>query len=276
MHIDGHQHFLDYPSFPDDYPWMVDQYVVLKNQYGPEQLYPDLSACHIDGTIAVQARQNTQETDWLLSLAEKYQWILGVIGWVDLCSKQLDKQLAYYSQYNKLKGFRHLLQDESDPHFMLRDNFQKGIAQLHPFQYTYDLLIQPYHLAPTIELVSNFPNQAFIINHMAQPMVKNQTLSGWKEDIEKLAEHDNVYCKMTFITSQLAKEWHETDFYIYFDTILKAFGQNRLVYGSDWPVSTIKASYQRQYNIVSRYLLSQPQSTRDNILGQNAKHFYRL
>lgn len=276
MHIDGHQHFLDFPSFPNDYPWMIDQYAALKTEYGPSQLQPALSRCLIDGTIAVQARQNRKETDWLLALAKQNPWIMGVVGWIDLCSEQLDEHLHDYSQHHKLKGFRHLLQDESDTHFMLRDDFQSGIAQLHYHQYTYDLLIRPYHLAPTIELVSNFPEQQFIINHMAQPIIKNQTLTGWKDGIEKLAEYNNVYCKITFITSELARDWSKKDFIIYFDTIFTAFGENRLVYGSDWPVSLIKASYDEQYKIINHYLLSLPPSARDKILGHNAKNFYHL
>ncbi|WP_298769525.1 amidohydrolase [uncultured Shewanella sp.] len=276
MRIDGHQHFLNYPLFPNDYPWMVDQYAVLKNEYAPEQLSSTLTQCNIDGTVVVQARQSLQETDWLLSLANQYPWILGVVGWIDLCDEALSEQLNHYHTHTKLKGFRHLIQDEHDAHFMLNDNFQRGISTLQTYHYTYDLLIKPFHLPATIELVSNFPKQQFIINHMAQPNVKHQTLSGWKDEIEKLAEHKNVYCKMTFITSELANNWSEKDFHLYFDIILNAFGEHRLVYGSDWPVSLIKASYEEQYNIINRYLSSKPLQAREKILGLNAKHFYRL
>lgn len=276
MYIDAHQHFLNYASFPNDYPWMVDQYAVLKDEYGPKQLSSALAQCNINGTVVVQARQNLQETQWLLSLANQYPWILGVIGWIDLCDETLAEQLSHYHSQTKLKGFRHLIQDESDINFMLRDDFQRGIEQLQAYHYTYDLLIKPYHLPQTIELVSNFPEQAFIINHMAQPIIKNQTLSGWKNEIEQLAEHDNVYCKITFITSELATDWSEKDFHRYFDIIFNAFGEQRLVYGSDWPVSLIKASYPEQFNIIIRYLSSLPQKARNKILGDNAKQFYRL
>lgn len=194
MRIDAHQHFWHYN--PHEHVWMTDEMAVLKHDYLPEDLNPHLERTGIHGTVAVQARQNVRETDWLLELADKHDFIKGVVGWVDLRSLEVREQLALYARRPKLRGVRHVVQDEPDDRFMLRPDFLRGLAALAEFNLTYDLLLFPKHLPVAVEVVAQFPQQRFVLDHIAKPLVVTQTFAPWEKDIRALARFDNVWCKV--------------------------------------------------------------------------------
>jgi L-fuconolactonase len=240
-------------------------------------LQTELSSIGFDGSVAVQARQSLAETQWLLNLADQNSFIKGVIGWVDLCSPDVEEQLTQFSGNPKLVGIRHVLHDEQDENFMLRKSFLGGIAYLKKFGLTYDILVFPRHLPNTIEFVSQFPEQVFILDHIAKPSIKDKTISPWKEDIKELARFRNVYCKLSgMVTEANVKNWNQEELIPYLNTVFDAFGTNRLLIGSDWPVCSLAGSYRQIMQVVLDYIRPFPDQDKKKILGENAIKAYDL
>ncbi len=272
MRLDSHQHFWHYS--PTEHTWMTDQMQALKQDFLPYDLKPLLDAIQFDGSIAVQARQTLEETRWLLELAEQYPFIKGVVGWVDLRSDRLTEQLQRFAQHPKLVGVRHVVHDEPDDDFMLRPDFRRGIAQLLDFNLTYDLLLFPKHLKVAAQLVQEFPQQPFVLDHIAKPKIAEQLLSPWKEDLHQLATFPNVFCKLSgMVTETNWKQWRPVDFHPYLDVVFEAFGASRLMIGSDWPVCTVSAEYAPMMKIVMDYV---PKESQNAILGDNCARFYQI
>ena len=275
MRIDSHQHFWKY--LPNDYAWINDQMETLKRNYLPRDLEPLLQRANFDGSIAVQARQSLEETRWLLQLAENHTFIKGVVGWVDLCDDKLDNQLQELAGMSKLSGIRHVLQDEPDDEFMLRTEFCRGISRLQEFDMTYDLLILPKHLPIAQRLVKVFPRQPFVLDHIAKPSIAKGLTEPWREDILRLADFPNVHCKLSgMVTEAKWRQWRPEDFHTYLDTILEAFGPDRLMIGSDWPVCTLSASYEATLQIVVDYIGRLSVTEQGAILGENCARFYGI
>lgn len=275
MKIDSHHHFWIYNS--SEYGWISENMNILRQNYLPGQLKTELSSVGFDGSIAVQARQSLEETQWLLKLADENSFIKGVVGWIDLCSPRAEEQLIQFSRSPKLIGVRHVIHDEADDNFMLRPDFVNGIGLLQKFGLTYDILIFPRHLPNTLQLVSQFPRQVFVLDHIAKPLIKDQKLSPWKEQIEKLAQFDNVYCKLSgMVTEADWENWKPEDFAPYLDAVFAAFGPDRLMIGSDWPVCRVAGSYQKVMELVLNYIETFSESDRSKILGLNALTAYHL
>lgn len=275
MKIDCHQHFWNYN--PDEYGWISNEMEILKKNYLPEQLLNELSAAGFNGTVAVQARQCVEETQWLLNLAEQNDFIKGIVGWVDLCSPRVEEQLNQFSQHPKLVGVRHVIHDEPDENFILREDFLKGISLLNKFGLTYDILIFPRHLSNTIRLISQFPDQVFILDHIGKPLIKDKILSPWRENIEILAGFKNVYCKLSGIVTEADwKNWKKTDITAYLDVIFSAFGADRLMIGSDWPVCLIAGKYEQIMNVIIDYIQTYSHEDKYKILGETAIKAYKL
>lgn len=275
MRIDSHQHFWHYN--PDQHVWMSDAMGVLRRDYLPAELAPLLKAVHFDGTIAVQARQMLEETEWLLKLAEENAFIRGVVGWVDLRSPNLREQLRKYAAHPKLLGVRHVVHDEPDDNFMLLPEFRRGIAMLREFDLTYDLLLFPRHLPVAVKLVEEFPEQPFVLDHIAKPDIRQKRISPWKEDIQSLARLPNVFCKLSGMVTEAAwKHWREEDFRCYLDIVLEAFGMDRVMIGSDWPVSTLSGEYAAVMGIVTDYAEQFSAEVREAILGGNCARLYGI
>lgn len=275
MKIDSHQHFWSYN--PDDYGWISIDMEILQKDYLPDQLKTELSSIGFDGSVAVQARQSLAETQWLLNLAEQHSFIKGVIGWVDLCSPDLEEQLIQFSGNTKLVGIRHVIHDEQDDDFMLRNSFLRGIAYLKKFGLTYDILVFPRHLPNTIQFVSQFPDQVFILDHIAKPSIKDKKISPWKEDIEKLARFRNVYCKLSgMVTEANVKNWNQEELIPYLNIVFDTFGIDRLIIGSDWPVCRLAGSYKQIMQVVLDYIRTFPDQDKKKILGENAIKAYDL
>lgn len=275
MNIDSHQHFWHYDPRRD--AWITDEMAVLKRDFLPEDLLPKLHANQVEGSIAVQAAQSEAETTFLLELAEQFDEIKGVVGWVDLCAPNLPERLEHLSHFDKLLGFRHIVQSEPDDRFMLRQDFLMGIRQLQQFEFTYDILIYPHQLPAAIELVERIPQQHFVLDHVAKPLIRSGKISPWAEQIRFLAANPNVYCKLSgLITEADWRRWRQTDFTPYLDVIFDAFGTDRLMFGSDWPVCLLVADYSDVKQLIAGYMHDFSSEQRNKIFGGNAEKFYGL
>jgi len=275
MRIDAHQHFWKYNQV--EYSWISDSMKVLRKDFLPDNLLPLLRQSDFDGSIAVQARQSLEETRWLLKLAREYDFIQGVVGWIDLCSDEAESQIAEFASDPKLVAVRHVLQDEPDDKFMLKDRFLRGIRLLKKFNLVYELLIFPRHLPYAMQLVKKFPDQEFVLDHLAKPLIKDKILSPWKEGIRKLALQPNVSCKLSgMVTEASWKGWSKNDFIPYLDVIFDSFGPSRLMIGSDWPVCTLASDYKGTMQIIIDYIELKSEADRELIMGRNAERFYNL
>ncbi|MFD2033414.1 amidohydrolase family protein [Belliella marina] len=273
--IDAHQHFWKYDS--QKHAWIDDSMAVLKRDYLPEDLEPILKKNQIDGCVAVQADQSDAETRFLLELSRKHSFIKGVVGWVDLKAKDLEDQLGEYSKYSQIKGFRHVLQDEADPEFILGDDFFNGLGQLSKYGFTYDILVFPKQLDAAVKAVRKLPHQKFVLDHLAKPQIGRDDSGLWKKGIKDLAQNDNTYCKLSgMVTETKWKAWKYGDFVPYMDYILENFGSKRLMFGSDWPVCNLSGEYNEVLGIVNQYVTSLSETEQKAILGNNAIEFYQL
>lgn len=275
MIIDSHHHLWKYK--PEDYGWMDDSMEILKKDYLPENLEPLLKKSGVHSTVVVQARQSLEETEWLLEMAEQHAFIQGVVGWVDLCAPSLSELLEKYASHPKLVGVRHVLHDEPDDDFMLREDFKRGISQLQIYNLTYDLLLFPKHLSRAAELVKTFPEQRFVLDHLAKPLIKSGTIQAWKSDLEKLAAMSNVWCKLSgMVTEADHRAWKQEDFLPYMAVVLDSFGADRLMLGSDWPVCTLGGTYQDVMEIPMKFISRMSQTDQELIGYQNALDGYQL
>jgi L-fuconolactonase len=274
IRIDAHQHFWRYSA--EEYPWIQNSWPI-RRDYLPVDLEAELAACDLDGCVAVQARQSTEETMWLLSLADASPIIKGVVGWVNLCSAEMDEQLAAFARHPKLVGVRHVVQDEPDDRFMLRKDFQSGISRLRDHDLAYDILVFPRQFPAAIELVRRFPEQRFVLDHLAKPPIRDAVISPWREDLRELARCPNVFCKISgMVTEARWNDWKQEDFRPYLDIALEAFGVNRLMFGSDWPVALLAGSYREVYELARGYFRQLGPESEAQVFGQNAGRFYQL
>jgi L-fuconolactonase len=275
MRIDAHQHFWKYNEARDS--WITDEMAVIQKNFLPEDLKPLLPLNKIDGTVIVQSDQSKDENIFQLANGLQHDFVKGVVGWVDLKADDLSDQLSYYQEFKKMKGFRHVLQSEKQRDFMLRPDFTRGIKQLNKFGYTYDILIYPDQLRFTLDLVKAFPDQPFIVDHLAKPYIKDKKIDEWQKSITDLASCENVFCKVSgMVTEADWKHWKYEDFTPYLDAIAHSFGPRRLLFGSDWPVCLVAASYEQVVGIVERYFSTFSKDEQDLIFGKNAITFYNL
>lgn len=275
MVIDSHQHFWKYD--PVKYSWIDDSMKVLQKDFLPSNLGPILKSNMVDGCVAVQADQSEEETEFLLQLAGENEFIKGVVGWVDLRADDVDKKLAHFSKDKKLKGVRHIVQEEPDPEFMLRKDFQNGIGLLAQFGLTYDILVYPNQLAAAVLLTRAFPEQNFVLDHIAKPRISEGPDSEWVHHIKELALNPNVSCKVSgMVTETKNFKWKEQDFSPFMEVVLHAFGWQRLMFGSDWPVCLLAGSYKEVLTIVKDYISKLSDKERAGIMGLNAVSFYSL
>jgi L-fuconolactonase len=275
MKIDAHQHFWKYSK--EEYPWIGEGMEVLAQDRLPDDLSPLLEENGIGGTVAVQARQVVEETEALLAMAEEYDFIRGVVGWVDLRSPYVEAQLDQFKDRAKMVGVRHVVQDEPDDLFVLREDFMRGIGKLKAYDLVYDILIFPHQLAAAIELVERFPEQVFILDHMAKPYIKDKQMSPWQSDIKRLASFENVSCKMSgMVTEADWHNWTAEDFRPYLEVVLEAFGTDRLTIGSDWPVCTLAGQYGNVLSIAADFIAQLSDNEQKAIWQGNPARIYRL
>ena len=253
MRIDSHQHFWEYD--PAQYPWITDKLARIRRSFLPPDLEPELKAADLDGCIAVQARQSVEENRFLLGLADRYPFIKGVVGWVDLRADDVERQLEQFAAHPKFVGVRHVAQDEPDDRFLIGKEFLRGISKLKQFDLAYDILIFPKQLPAAIELVNRFPEQRFVLDHIAKPNIREQVMEPWRTHIRELAKVPNVMCKVSgMVTEAKWDTWKEDDFRPYLDVVAEAFGFERLMYGSDWPVCLLAGEYKRVHSIAANWM----------------------
>lgn len=272
MKLDAHQHFWRFDAA--QYPWMKPDWPI-RRDFLPPDLEPLLAQAGLDGSIAVQARQTIEESRWLLQSADQHALIKGVVGWVDLRSDCVEDQLAELSRHPRFVGVRHVVQDEPDERFLLRPDFLRGLGLLTQFNLTYDLLVFPKQLAAAIEIARQLPEQPFVLDHAAKPFIRDGTLSPWREQIRELARAANVACKISgLVTEARWSGWQREDFRPYLDVVFEAFGVDRLMFGSDWPVCLLAARYEEVFEIVEEYTRQFSEEDRARIFGGNASRFY--
>lgn len=274
MIIDSHQHFWNYDPIKDS--WIDESMGVLKKDFLPKDLAPILKENGVDGCIAVQADQSEKETEFLLSCAASNQFIKGVVGWVDLIAPNLEERLEHYTSNHLFKGVRHIVQAENDD-YLLRKDVQNGIGKLAKYNLTFDLLIYPHQLPSAIVLVEKFPNQRFILDHIAKPNISEPISDAWLSNIIHLSKNPNVSCKLSgMVTETNNYTFMDSDFTPYIDTVFNSFGSKRILFGSDWPVCLIASNYKKVLTIVNDYLYKHSTKIKDNVLGQNAIKIYNL
>ena len=275
--IDAHQHFWHYAA--DEYGWIDDSMALLRRDFLPAESAREMSAAGWDACVAVQARQTVEETRWLLALADVHPSIAGVIGWVDLQAgaDAVRAQLAAFAPRRKLVGMRHIAQSEPDDRFLVGPQLREGLAVLAEFGLAFDLLIYRRHLPVATECVAQFPGQRFVLDHLAKPNIRDREWGPWEEDIRALAAHPNVYAKLSgLVTEADWNAWTPGDLRPYLDVAFDAFGADRLMIGSDWPVCLVAASYRTTLNAVVEYIAARPAHEQDAVLGGTAQRFWRL
>ena len=274
MTIDSHQHFWRYTLA--EYPWMKPEWPI-RRDFLPPDLAREMANVGVDGCVAVQAQQTVAEARWLLSLADAHPFIKGVVGWVDLQSERVEEELAELARHPRFVGVRHVVQDEPDDNFLLRPTFQRGVGKLRHFQLAYDLLVFPKQLPAAIQLVANFPEQRFVLDHIAKPPIAAGTLSPWREQLRELAQAPNVWCKVSgMVTEAKWDGWRAEDFRPYLEVVFAAFGVERLMFGTDWPVCTLAGSYEQVHRLTDDYARGLSAAARAKFFGGNAAEFYRL
>jgi len=276
MHIiDTHNHFWKYNK--SEFGWIDDSKKRIRQDFLPEMLEKEINQTGITGVISIQARQNIEETDWLLKLAGENNFIYGIVGWLPLIDPKNETLLEKYSSDPYLKGIRHVLHDEEDPDYILRKDFNMGIKLLKKFNLVYDILIFEKHLSQTISFVDQNPNQYFVLDHIAKPLIRLNILSPWKEQITELAKRENVYCKISgLVTEADTNNWTEEQLLVYMDVVIEAFGADRIMFGSDWPVCLVACEYKQWFDVVKNFIGKLSDNEQDKILFRNAIDIYNV
>ncbi len=275
MRIDSHQHFWIYE--PDEYSWIGEGMEMMRCDILPGELEPILAANQMNGCITVQSEQNEKHNSFLLGLAAQHDFIKAVVGWVDLRSENIRVKLEYLKAFPKLKGFRHILQGESKRDMMLEPAFIRGLQVAGKMGYTYDVLIYPDQLPYVISLMELCPGQKFVLDHLGKPAIKSGEIKEWKNYIQKLAAFENLYCKISgMVTEADWKKWRSADLVPYIDAVVEAFGVNRLMFGSDWPVCLAAAGYDEVTAIMEGYFSSFTIAEQQRVFGGTAVEFYNL
>ncbi|CCH53321.1 amidohydrolase 2 [Fibrisoma limi BUZ 3] len=274
MTIDAHQHFWFYD--PERDTWITDEMAAIRRDFLPADLEPVLKENGIDGCVAVQADQSEAETLFLIKMAESYDIVRGVVGWADLRAENIYERLEAFSQYEEVKGFRHVAQAEPDD-FLTRPDVIRGIRQLAAFDLTYDILIYPQQLKSALHLVRAVPEVKFVIDHLAKPRVSEQRINTWSNFMAEIARQPNVYCKLSgLVTEADWQNWSKKDFFPYLDAAFEHFGPDRLLFGSDWPVCLVAANYTQVKTLIEEYVIPWGEEVRAKVFGANAVDFYRL
>lgn len=275
LKLDSHQHFWRFDPVRD--AWIDDDMRVIQRDFLPEDLKLELEKHSINGCIAVQSDQSEADNAFLIELASMHPFIKGVVGWVDLQAENIEETLQFYSQYKIMKGFRHVLQGEANRALMLEPGFMRGIGLLKKYNFTYDILIFRDQLFYASELCSKFPEQSFVLDHIAKPDIRNQAVHDWIPGIQELAKNPNIYCKVSgMVTEANWQGWKNEDFYPYLDVVFESFGIERLMFGSDWPVCNVAGGYTAATDMVRSYLSQFPEDQQALFWGANAARFYGI
>lgn len=276
MKIDSHHHFWDYSA--EQYGWISDEMAVLKKDFGPKELLEHSKSSGITGVVSVQARQTIEETAWLLSIAKGSDLVKGVVGWVPLRNSDVQQDIEKYSHDDSLKGVRHVVQDEPDDAFILGKEFNAGVSLLKDYGLVYDILIFAKHLPNSIQFVDQHPEQKFVLDHIAKPTIRSEEFdAAWKSNMFELAKRPNVDCKFSGVATEVRDaEWTSDLIRPYWDVALEAFGADRLMYGSDWPVCLLRSGYSNWHDTVAEFAGEMSSSEQEAFWAGNARKAYSL
>jgi L-fuconolactonase len=275
MIIDAHQHFWKYN--PVRHGWITDDMSAVRRDFLPKELQDTYRHNDIDGCVAVHVDQDEDDNEFFLALSKMYPFIKGIVGWVDLQDEKVKERLDYYAAQKAIKGFRHIVQGESDPNFLLGQDFCRGIGELERYGYTYDILVFHYQLIQVERFVTKFPKQKFIIDHIAKPAIAKHEIAQWEKYMRSIAQHQNVYCKLSgMVTEADFRNWTYEDLAPYIEIVLESFGPTRVIYGSDWPVCLVAATYEEQFGVIQKAIEKLSPNEKKMILGDNAVKFYGL
>jgi L-fuconolactonase len=273
--IDAHHHLWRYNAA--EYEWLNDEMKSLRRDFLPKDLMAELAGAGIDGTVAVQARQTLDETRWLLDQADECEAIRGVVGWAPIAGEEFPGVMEEFERRTKLKGLRHVIQAEPDENYILRADFNAGIEVMQGSGLVYDILIYERHLPQTIEFVDEYPDQVFVLDHIAKPQIAAGVMEPWIENLHELALRQNVWCKVSgLVTEADWKNWNLDTLRPYLDTVVDAFGPDRLMAGSDWPVCLVATQYTAWFELLGSYFAGFSENERDAIFGGTATKVYGL
>ncbi len=273
--VDSHQHFWQVGRF--DYPWMTDDVEVLCQDYLPPALEPILRRCGVEKTILVQASNSVEETRWLLSLADRYPLVAGVVGWVDLTTGDVSRQLDEFSAHPKFNGVRHLVESEPADDWLIQPEVINGLRRVASYNLSYDLLVHTRHLKHVRTVAESCPELSLVVDHLAKPPIASGEISDWAHAIKEVAAHPNVSCKLSgLVTEASLTNWRIEDLKRFVDTALEHFGPQRLMFGSDWPVCLRAASYDRVLEACQSLLAGLNDRERSRVFSGNASEFYRI
>jgi L-fuconolactonase len=277
--IDAHQHLWRYT--PEEYGWIDDSLLPLRRDFLLDDMHRELAAAGVDGTVAVQARQTVDETEWLLQLSEQDASLLGVVGWLPLTDPRFSALLEKYSGHTRLKGLRHVVQAEPAG-YLDGEAFNRAIQALQGTGLVYDLLISRHQLEECARFVDRHPDQVFVLDHLAKPAIASGEIGTWRAGIAALARRPHVFCKVSgMVTEADPSSWPAPDsmskqLFPYFEVALEAFGPARLLIGSDWPVLTAGCSYAEWWATVEAWIAALSHDEKAAILGGTAEHVYCL
>jgi len=275
MRIDAHQHFWDIHRF--QYPWMPPGESPLRRNYVPQDLEPILKRNRFEGSVVVQANTIIEETLWLLELASEHEFVRGIVGWVDLTDPRVGATLDEFQRHAKFKGVRHLVHDEPDVNWLLRADVIAGLRELARREIPYDLLLRPQHLKIVPSVAEKTPGLRMVVDHIAKPPIATGRMDDWAEDMATVATIPNVYCKLSgMITEADHRGWKAEHLRPYVAHVLKLFGPERLMFGSDWPVCTLAGSWKEVLAAFTQAIGPQPIDVREKLLGGTAEKFYLL
>jgi len=269
--IDAHHHLWRYTAA--EYGWIDDSMATLRRDFLPEDLQTEMQTAGIDRSFAVQARQTVEETAWLLELAAHNHFIAGVVGWAPLASSGLVQILDTYADDAKLVGLRHVVQAEPDG-FLDAPAFNAGIGRLLGTGLVYDVLIFERQLEEATRFVDRHPRQSFVLDHIAKPRIAEALLEPWHTQIRELARRPNVVCKLSGMVTETGRTWTEDSLRPYFDTVVEAFGSQRLMAGSDWPVCLAASGYAQWWQVLRNYFAAFTETEREAIFGGTAASIY--
>lgn len=273
--IDSHQHFWQVGRF--DYPWMTSDLGVLYRDYLPADLAPILKSNGVEKTVLVQASNSVAESRWLLNLADENKFIAGVVGWIDLMSPEIDAQLDELTAHPKLKGMRHLVESEPQDDWLVQPAVLSGLRRLATYGLSYDLLVHTRHLKYVPQVAESCPGLALVIDHLGKPPIAKNEIKEWSQALKPLASYPNLHCKMSgLVTEANWTSWQTSDLRPYVEFVLESFGVDRLMFGSDYPVCLLAASYERVLESFQELLTSLSAVDREKIFSTNAANFYRL
>jgi len=275
MRIDAHQHFWHYQ--PDTHGWISDEMSVLRKDYMPEELKTALADFSFDGSVVVQANETYAENDFLLDIAQKHNYIKGIVGWIDLLDPQAEIKMIALKSTPSIVGFRTIMQGSPDEKYLGNKLFFENVKRLAAFDYTFDILVHNNQLDTLIRLTDKLPDNRFILDHLGKPAIKNKEYKEWKTEIKILAANPNMYCKLSGMTTEAdLKNWTYNDLYPYMEIAAEYFGLDRICFGSDWPVCLAAGSFATTYSVVDQFCAQLKQEEKDKIFGQNTKDFYKL